>query len=359
MISHDEFRRRLLGIFPSNPKQPQDRGVALVARLQNAQLQLPGRRAHIFIPDLHLLNQEDAKAYPKYHFVQDADLRLFLKKLSTMKRRKRGELAVWHLGDLFDVWRARGGRGPKEEVDEIAADHSEILGLLVDPPPRGCRAEILAGNHDYVLHALQEWRAPRFYIISNEDRGGGDVLVLHGDVFSWVERTLPEDLQAAVVRLATWISSGQHRLHQEDKVVAAINRNLKTGDEPIGMPQARLPKNQPIAHIKHNTSVNVIDGDRGKERAPNKRFFAAAKALALELKKHGHNIRVMVIGHTHWSRLVAGNRGDGDPFVLMDCGAWFGRCRLGPKGPWIWSAQIGVLIQNDLRLYQLGWRRAN
>jgi len=359
MLTHDEVLESLHNLFPSNPNHPEGGGVTLVARYNNANVQLPSRRTHIFIPDCHLLNQEDAGAYPKYHFVQDVDLRSFLDGLRQLKAGRRGELIVWHLGDLFDVWRARGGRSAKEEVDEIAAQYGPIIDLLMSPPPGGCRAEVLAGNHDYVLHTLQEWRAPRFRIISDDDPAGGDALVLHGDVFSWVERTFPDDLQAAAVRLATWVSSGEHRLHQEDRdIVAAVNRNLKTGDQTIGMAKAQLFGGRPPAGIGVDAAINVIDGDRGNENAPNKEFYAVAKALALELKKHGHNIRVVVIGHTHWARLVAGDRGDGDPFVLMDCGAWFGQCRLGSGEPWIWSAQIGVMIQDDLRLYQLGWREA-
>ena len=40
--------------------------------------------------------------------------------------------------------------------------------------------------------------------------------------------------------------------------------------------------------------------------------------------------------------------------VLMDCGAWFGKCKFGAAGADLWAQQIGVLAENDLRIYQLG-----
>jgi hypothetical protein len=63
----------------------------------------------------------------------------------------------------------------------------------------------------------------------------------------------------------------------------------------------------------------------------------------------------VVIAHSHWARLLTGDRGDGKQLILMDCGAWFARCRLARDADWIWSAQIGVLLDDDLRIYQMGW----
>ena len=71
------------------------------------------------------------------------------------------------------------------------------------------------------------------------------------------------------------------------------------------------------------TAINVIAGDQGNEKAPNKRFYAAGQALVQALRGRGHNIRGMIVGHTHWPRIVAWDAA-GEPFVLMDCGSWLG-----------------------------------
>lgn len=84
------------------------------------------------------------------------------------------------------------------------------------------------------------------------------------------------------------------------------------------------------------------------------RFFRQAATAARLLKQHGHDVRLVVIGHTHSARMVYGDRGDGQRMVMMDCGAWFGKCKFGATGPDLWAQQIGVLADNDLRIYQLG-----
>jgi hypothetical protein len=68
-------------------------------------------------------------------------------------------------------------------------------------------------------------------------------------------------------------------------------------------------------------------------------------------------LRFVVVAHTHWARIVAGRTGPKHPSVLLDAGAWIGRCRIrhDQKKP-IQNGQIGVLASNDLRVYQVGWR---
>ncbi len=359
MITHETVTNTLRGVFPANPDQPGDNGLYLVARYRDPALGLQRRRACFFIPDTHLLSREDAGAYSHYHFTQEVDLSQLLEVLCELKNSNRGDIDVFQLGDLFDVWRARGGLGDREEVDEITADFADIMVRLREEPPDGLRAEVFAGNHDYCLHRLREWSLPRFRILRHQGPTGGDVLVLHGDVFTWLERVLPDDLQAAVVRLARWVNSGSHPLKPLDKdMVAAANRALRTGDRPVGQAKA------PLGALLHDSAAppadeyNVVDGDRGRRKLKVKKHFAAARELANELKHQGHDIRVVVMGHSHWARLIKGDRGDGTPFVLMDCGAWFGNCHFDDPNNSLRSAQVGVLIEDDLRIYQLGWRQA-
>ncbi len=358
MLTHGEIVEALRGAFPPAPGREGEGGVTLVARHVDPNLRLMGHGAHIFIPDCHLLSQADAADFPKNHFRLDDDFLAFLERLRDLKAANDADLEVWQLGDLFDIWRASGGEGAKEQVDRIVADYAPAIGLLRFSPPGGVGADILAGNHDYALCQLEEWRARRFRLLRNAE--GADVLVLHGDAFSALEGTLPDEIQRFGVRFARWVSSGGHDLQQgvDSEVLELANRGLRAGDQPVGM--AKAPVSTVVAQLSPNlpNSVNVIRGDEGDEEAENKKFYREARQLVEELNRLGHDISAVVIGHTHWARIVAGSRSDSAPLVLFDCGAWFGQSRLEAGGPWIWSAQMGVLIENDFRLYQLGWRPA-
>lgn len=344
MLDHEKVLSELKTAFPGK------RGVSVVAQHTDPQLSLPKRRVQVFLPDCHLLTKQDGAAYPKTGFFQGTDLLKLLKTLTKLKADHPGQLTVWHLGDLFDIWRARGGRGPAAEVDSIAAEHAEIVDLLRYGAPHGVGASLIAGNHDYALHELAEWQAARYRIIQNEDPNGGDMLVLHGDIFDWIEK-LPDEIQARAVRFARWHASGKKNLFNEDEVVGEVNRAVPAGDQAIGKGRVALP-------VSENSTGHVIEGDKGKTDAPNKKFYQGARELAEALKKRGHKIRLVVIGHTHWARIVHGRLKGQEPFALMDCGAWTGHCRLGSDQPWLHNGQIGVLAGDEVRLYQVGWREA-
>jgi UDP-2,3-diacylglucosamine pyrophosphatase LpxH len=349
MLNHQDILEKLRSAFPG------ERGVTLVARYADDALKLPTRRAHVFIGDCHMLNNEDTQAYPKYQFLQSEDLRTLLKALTELKAAGPGQLRVWHLGDLFDIWRARGGIGPAAEVDKITHDHHEIVDYLREGPPGGVRARIIAGNHDYALYELGEWRADRYRIVDNDAPDGGDILVLHGDVFSWIEK-LPDERQARAVRFATWHAAGTKVLsNNEEPIIAEINRGLNR-DTPFGEGEVLLASARPTdLAAAPPEPINVIDGDAGDPDADNKKNFAGAKELAKAMRERGHNIRLMITGHAHYARLVQGAIGD-TRFVLMDCGAWIGYVRLSKDEDRIHSGQIGVMVGNELRLYQIGWR---
>jgi UDP-2,3-diacylglucosamine pyrophosphatase LpxH len=349
MLSHDEIYNCLAEAFPPRGRS----GTQLVSRCFLDALGLDPGRAFVFLPDCHLLAQADSNRYPNTHFVLDAELRRLLEALVSLKAAHRGELAVVHLGDLFDIWRALG-KTPKGKADRVASQYSDVLEKLLNGPPQGLRADILAGNHDYILHELSEWNWPRFRIIENPNTALGDALLIHGDQFDRLERTADDDFQAAVVRLARMASSGKHELDRDQReAVASVNKSVLQGDRPIGAPTTDFPNPIPDPRGALDSMHNVVTWSPATARTSATHFYKVARQLALELKHHGHDIRLIVIGHTHSARIVVGDRGDGPPLVLMDCGAWLGQCRLDPSDPWVPSAQVGVLVDNDVRIYQL------
>ena len=369
MLTHQTIRTSLERSF--NQRYGAGQGVTLVARYVNPALQLQGMRSQIFFPDFHLLNDQDSLAYPNWGFDQDEDLLLALKVVARLKDGNPGQLQVWHLGDLFDIWRARSGLPPNEEVDRISHDHREIIDRLLEGPDFGVRAKLTAGNHDYAMWQLSDYqdRTARFRIFPNQSTAQGQVVVLHGHMFSWLERVVPHKLKAAAVRIAKWHSSGQKDLDQKKKkysdarAMRQTNEDLPPGDEPLGTSRAEL------AHkvtLSLPDCYNVVPGDSGQTQAGNRRFYKPAKKLAEALRDRGHRVRLIVHAHTHFARIVAGTQDTGVPFVLLDCGAWIGKCKLprppdAPQGgpdnrPTLHCGQLGVVVENDVRIYHLGRR---
>ncbi len=340
MLNHDEVAEFLAAEFPA---------LRVVARWADPELRLPPARARIFVPDLHLLAESDAAQYPTTRFKLRNELRRFLAALVRFKNDHPGELEVLHLGDLFDLWRARGPGTVKEKVDAIVADYRDEVAALFRGPPVGVRAGLVAGNHDYDLHYLAEWNALRFAFLNDSPAGQPDALALHGDQFDFVERIVPHPLRAAMVRLFRQTASAGHELDQEQAAdVLALNDQLPRGDQVAGTGLTDLAPPDGLAA----GSTNVIHWSPQVGRIG--RFFEPARQLAVALKGRGRDIRLVICGHSHHARIVVGDRGDGVTMALVDCGAWLGQCRFGPGSPWRPSAQLGVLVGNDARIYQLG-----
>ena len=355
MITHDELLASLRPLFPDAPGAP---GIKLINRYRDGGLGLASRWTLVFLPDMHLLNDADANSYPKYHFErnpQGVNLETTLRALATLRAQRPGELLVYQLGDLFDVWRSRTGATEKLKVDAIAGAYSSVVDLLRSSPPAGVKARLIAGNHDYVIHHLPDWQAVRFELISASVPGGGDVLVVHGDVFDWAEQAAPDDFQAWAVRLASDHDGGTHQFDLSDEIAATVaNKKLSTADEALGFGLTQYQDHGLLGTIADIAAIgaDLVSVNIGVDAST--RFFRQAATAARALKEHGHDVRVVVIGHTHSARMIYGNRGDGQRMVLMDCGAWFGKCKFGANGPELWAQQIGVLTDNDLRIYQLG-----
>jgi UDP-2,3-diacylglucosamine pyrophosphatase LpxH len=325
-------------------------GVSLVSRYADPALGLPEGGADVFLPDCHILSAADAAQYPRSCFRQGQALEAFLFSLLRLKQAQAAagnEVRVWHVGDVVDEWRSLQPGGPGPRIDGICAAFPTIFDLLTRSD--GLDAEILAGNHDFQLHLLPQWNKARFRVVGTAQHG--QMMVLHGDVFDWIE-SLPDPVQAFVVRLARSYASPTHPLSAQTQAeaVKAVNAKMVKADVPTGKPHPALGAS-PTAHPAGPgvAAQNVIDGDHVKTL-----FFEAALKLPKELNSQGFNIRLMVIGHTHFARIVRGAQGGGAPFVLMDCGAWVDKCVLPGEDKPVLCAQFAVRIGNELRVYQAG-----
>lgn len=349
MITHDELYDCLVKAFPAAPERPGTPAVTLLARYDDPALELPNGVAHVFLPDCHMLTPADAQAFSKYVFHLDGDLEILLKALAGVYRDRSDEMIFYQLGDLLDLWRTLGGGGDTLEARAIAAHYTRVMSLLRSQAPEGLNATILAGNHDFALREIGDWLAPRFLGIGGRRHKGGKALILHGDAFDWIEG-LPDAMQEFFVRLIRSRASGRKDLGSVEADIARdVNRRL-----------SRDPAADPFAD-----GAEIAEGDDlaprfTKPDADKKavKFYASALSLAEESTGQNEDLRVVVIGHTHSPRIVAGKRADGKPFALMDCGAWVGSFKVPGRPEEIMKAQLGVIVGNDLRVYQVGHRPA-
>jgi UDP-2,3-diacylglucosamine pyrophosphatase LpxH len=348
MLAHETLEAALRGAFGGE--------LTLVARYADDALGLRLPRAYVFIPDCHILRPEDTAVFPHSCCRLEDAIETLLETLLEL-RRAHAELRVFQVGDVVDEWRSKQAGGQAERIQGIFAGRPRLFDLLTQSFPGGLGAEVLAGNHDYALHRLPDRPRARFKLLGEPP--DGQVLVLHGDVFDWIE-ALPEALKSAAVRVARWVRPGVIDLNgdlarEQDQAVREVNARLPADDTPIGRDGAVLAADEPLAGANGGgaAAVNVIDG----ERNPRTQFFRSALEVAKELRGSDLNVRMVVMGHTHHARIVRAQLAGG-PFVLADCGAWYGSCILPGEHQPVLSAQLGVLIGNDMRIYHVGRRAA-
>ena len=322
--------------------------VAPIARYHDPNLRLRDDAMHVFIGDCHLLGAADAARYPNCHFTVAADLRRALQALLILACGSADGLRVYHTGDFLDLWRASAGPTVRDKVRKIQAAFEAQLESLWGQRPVGLGATILAGNHDLDTRDLSGWRAPRYLLLPAEDVDGF-VFVTHGDVFDPVEK-LPQWLKELAVRIAKGHNAGTVDLDAGRR--AKFDEGLGPRAVKAKAPPCSLPGEAPVAGQGIPDKWNLT-------RPPGQHaLFNAASTLAKELVHGQMNVRLAIIGHTHHARIAVREREGQPPFVLLDCGAWFGRCRLPGETDAVWSAQLGVVAGNDVRLYQVGRRTA-
>ena len=214
-------------------------------------------------------------------------------------------------------------------------------------------ATIFLGNHDYELYHWATYAECIRKMFIPEDNP--QVLVLHGDVFDWIEQA-PDAVQDFLVYyLAPRTPPTDYALGQMYQFVrqTSPNPNATTG---IQCPTpARLNGLQPAAGGAIPAQFNL---QRSGDAAANTKFLETAyEAVGKPGNAYGPPIKTVIIGHTHHAR-IAVREENGGLFTLIDCGAWIENCSVdGATNP-LPSAQIGALCGNEARIYQLAPRPA-
>ncbi len=334
---------RLLEAFQHAPKVSD---VLLVARLADPRIGYDDtKEVRVFIPDLHLLTRKDERRYPYGFNSKDQLIGIVRALKSVRKELKTGEsLTVYQLGDFVDLWRQGSNDGT-----EILREHFDLAGHLY-ARRSALQAWFLLGNHDLALAdhgGFRVWNR-RYYFPMRDPR----VLLVHGDVFDWVER-LPEWFKKIFVYIfgplhdanaydLDTLRQGVKHAHGRKQYKQYIQAEYHEIGECVSV-EGGLPDESYF----NVTRVTRPDDTRGHDYLP-----AAYHSVRRIKAEFDLNLTTVVIGHTHHAR-IAVYEGGGEFLALMDCGAWIENYRTRAEPESRPSAQIGVMVGNDCRIYQI------
>lgn len=327
--------------------------VNLVASLRDERIGFPDNKdLRIFIPDIHLISEKRRKQGNFTFATNFPDLLTALAGALTELRAKRADdetIAVYQLGDFLDLWREDPGLDDKLEVgSRIKDDHEDLVSALLDS---NLKTRFLLGNHDFDLYRWPDYGAwERRYYLPDASVQAPSLILLHGDIFDWVE-LMPDKVQDVFVYLfAPHLSPTDYSLGQMKDLIKQSHgrRNYRT--------YIRAPK--PVTVGLMGKDMETIP-DRwniqteGSSSPENQKFLNSAYECCQKANKnYGVNLRAAVIGHTHHAR-IAVREDDSGFFVLIDCGAWIENCKAEDGSQTAPNAQIGALSANEVRIYQL------
>ncbi|HLP57374.1 MAG TPA: hypothetical protein VK186_01025 [Candidatus Deferrimicrobium sp.] len=323
----------------------------------------------IFIPDLHLIDNKREKKY-KYTTNNPA---LFLDMLTELMNFKEAvsleevKVTVYQLGDFLDLWRQvsvsfssnKATQKLIEGAQKIQEDKQAIVAKLKE-----LNTQFVFGNHDFDLQHIPDFAGTELrYFFPLEETSA---FTLHGDVFSLFEKSMPVSLKNLGVNVfGPSVKPGTRQLGEFRKEVIKL-----------GLEQANQ-SNQFQDYIQQPTPIDLIDiihitpetididdviNETNFNINTNLTYLKEAGEFASTVnQQQGWDLRFGVISHTHRARIavnepsLAGNNPE-EFFALIDCGGWVGNCigtSLDGTNILMPSAQIGVLYNNEARIYQL------
>jgi UDP-2,3-diacylglucosamine pyrophosphatase LpxH len=329
--------------------------VRLVASLRDERLGFANAKdTRIFIPDLHLISErrrvQGAFKYATNHTDLLTSVILALNKLKSSASDDE-VVELYQLGDFLDLWReADGADDQLDAASPIKDDHEDLVTALMD---RSLRTRFLLGNHDFDLYRWPDYTAwERRYYLPDRADAAPSVVLLHGDIFDWVE-SFPDAVQNVFVFLfAPNVAATDHRLGEMIDLI----RQSHGGRKYRTYIQARQPAT--IGDVLQNDVDDVPARwnvqTPGASTPSNLLYLDSAYECCQRAnKEYQMNLRVAVIGHTHHARIAVREDADGGFFALMDCGAWIENCIADSDESPSPNAQIGALSANEARIYQL------
>jgi len=345
--------------------------VRLVARLKDERLGLPAvHGVRVFIPDVHLLSNKRAKKF-KYVTNYPDLLADVAGELITFKQSATGTgvpVTVYQLGDFVDLWRQFPEHSNIENAAEegemnyqsVLEDHLTLSRRLLGPE---LATRMVLGNHDFSTHYVASCiGSSLIYYFPYDPANGPVAAALHGDYLDPIQTEL---LSAGLQHWATYRFGPMVKQMVYDLQALPAKIMGRYGPDPIGIAQpasigksAHVSDSPELKEALARSRFNVqVAGDPEVPDRLLDLFSRAERYTGIANDLLGWDLRLVVIGHTHMARIVLDERSAADGgskkgfFVLMDCGAWLEECYL--DGKIVPNAQIGVLYDNDIRIYQL------
>lgn len=341
--------------------------VYLVSRLVDERLKysLPND-FRIFIPDLHLVDNEREKDY-KYT-TNNPDLFMdLLTELLNFKESADQEsvnVTIYQLGDFLDLWREISVSFTSNEATNKLVEGAQKIQeakQAIIAKLRHLNTNFLFGNHDFDLCHIPDFVSTelRYYFPIEET----SAFTLHGDVFSLFEKNMPVGLKNFGVNVfGPSVKPGTKELGEfRNEVVKLGIEQAKQSHQFQDYIQQPTPFDLsniiPITPDILDSGADISGGNFNINT--DLTYLNEAREFANVINiEQGWDLRFGVISHTHFARIAVN-----DPlidgsiperfFALIDCGGWVGNCiATGMENP-MPSAQIGVLYNNDARIYQL------
>jgi UDP-2,3-diacylglucosamine pyrophosphatase LpxH len=306
---------------------------------------------HVFVPDVHLISEQRRKSGGFKFSTNYPDLLTkVLKNLKTFKvasQKNDQSVFAYQVGDLLDLWRETPILDELgNAVASIEDDFGKLMSAFTDPK---LEVQFLLGNHDFDLYRLPDYRQweRRFYLPDYRNPHG---IVLHGDIFDWLEK-MPDAIQQMLVYyFAPQVSPGNFSVGQDqaDRFVHQFNgthnyQNYIQAQEPLKIGQFAAPETA--------APFNVFSGNEAPE--DKVQFLDTARKICGKADEEFEiKLNLAIIGHTHHPRIAYKEDGN-ELFVLLDCGAWIESCCTDADPTSIKSAHLAALSKDEIRLYQL------
>jgi len=329
--------------------------VRLVASLRDERLGFANAKdMRIFIPDVHLISErrriQGAFRYSTNHTDLLTSVILALNQMRSGAADDEA-IEIYQLGDFLDLWREADGADNQVDVaSPIKDDHEDLVTALMD---RKLRTRFLLGNHDFDLYRWPDYTAwERRYYLPDAADAAPSVVLLHGDIFDWVE-SLPDAVQNVFVYLfAPNVAATDHRLGEMINLIRQSHGDRKYRT----YIQAQQPST--IGTVRESVADEVPARWNvqmpGSAPAQNLLYLDSAYECCKRAnEQYQMNLRVAVIGHTHHARIAVRETDDGNLFTLIDCGAWIENCIADGETSASPNAQIAALSGNEARIYQL------
>lgn len=348
--------------------------VYLIARLKDKRLNYPYKKDfRIFIPDMHLLDKEREKTY-KYHCNHPDLLTKAAYEFINFKKEVAPhgvKVTLYQLGDFFDLWREipvywsekKSSEELAAHVEKMQEDRLSLFKVLRSPE---LNTQFILGNHDFDIYNLENFIDCELRYFFPEDPVKNPAAVtLHGDIFSFLEPHMPPEIKnLAVYYFGPLVPEKKIDLGKLRKMIIDSHNKNSYQDyiqqpTPPHLGEFFLIEEDKLlidAHIGDHFNVKGV----GKSSKADLTFVKEAEKFVKSANDNmDWDMRFAVIGHTHHARIAIDERTEeeGGFFALIDCGAWIQEITGKIKGkeiePPMPSSQIGVLCNNDARIYQL------